>query len=83
MLHITDGTSTTFAMGEAAGGTRSATVMVGDHRNDVSAARDAAIPCVFVGWGYGPLAMADGAPIVTRPEMLPDEIGAALGRFGA
>jgi phosphoglycolate phosphatase len=68
---------------EAAGGSAGGSVMVGDHRNDVRAARGAGIPCVFVGWGYGPLAMADGVPIVTRPEMLPDELGAALGRFGA
>ena len=68
---------------EAAGGRIGASVMVGDHRNDVVAARGAAIPCLFVAWGYGPPAMAEGAPIVTRPERLPAELGAALGRLGA
>jgi phosphoglycolate phosphatase len=68
---------------EAAGGTLAAAVMVGDHRNDVEAARGAGIPCVFVGWGYGPLAMAEGAPVAPRPDSLPAELGAALDRLGA
>ena len=65
---------------EQAGGMGAGAVMIGDHRNDVAAARGAGIPCVFVGWGYGPLAMADGAPVVARPESLAGEISAALGR---
>ena len=65
---------------EQAGGMGAGAVMIGDHRNDVAAARGAGIPCVFVGWGYGPLAMADGAPVVARPEGLAGEIRAALGR---
>jgi phosphoglycolate phosphatase len=67
----------------AAGGTQRGAVMIGDHRNDIAAARGAAIPCVFVGWGYGPLAMADGAPVAATPAGLPAEIGAALHRFSA
>lgn len=66
---------------EAAGGMGDGAVMVGDHRNDVSAARGAGIPCVFVGWGYGPLAMAEGAPVAARPDTLAAEIGAALARL--
>ncbi len=46
----------------AAGGGRA--MMVGDHQNDMLAARGAGIPAVFVGWGYGPAAMALGNPIV-------------------
>jgi phosphoglycolate phosphatase len=64
----------------AAGGTAANAVMVGDHHNDVRAARGAGIPCVFVGWGYGPLHMAEGAPAVTRPEALPAELHATLNR---
>ncbi|MFC7476139.1 HAD hydrolase-like protein [Dankookia sp. GCM10030260] len=36
-------------------------VMIGDHRNDVMAARGAGLACVFAGWGYGTPAMAAGA----------------------
>jgi phosphoglycolate phosphatase len=63
-----------------AGGLGAGAVMIGDHRNDIAAARGAGLPCVFVGWGYGPLAMADGAPVATSPEGLAGEIRAALGR---
>lgn len=45
--------------------------MVGDHRNDVAAARAAGLPVVFAGWGYGPAAMADGAPVAATPAELP------------
>ena len=45
----------------AAGGTPAAAVMVGDHHNDVRAAAGAGVPCIFAGWGYGPMSMADGA----------------------
>lgn len=61
----------------AAGGTPEASVMIGDHHNDVAAARGAGVPCLFVGWGYGPPAMAEGAPIVAEPAGLP----AALDRL--
>lgn len=50
----------------AAGGEPSATVMAGDHRNDVLAARGAGVPCVFCAWGYGTPDMADGAVAVAR-----------------
>ena len=48
----------------AAGGTPGAAVMVGDHHNDVRAAAGAGVPCIFAGWGYGPMSMADGAAAV-------------------
>jgi phosphoglycolate phosphatase len=38
-------------------------VMIGDHRNDIEAARGAGVRAIFAGWGYGPESMADGAPI--------------------
>jgi len=38
--------------------------MVGDHANDVLAAAGCAVPCVFAAWGYGPVAMADGAAAI-------------------
>ncbi|MGG5818445.1 phosphoglycolate phosphatase [Falsiroseomonas sp. HW251] len=65
----------------AAGAMPQGSVMVGDHRNDVMAARGAGIPCVFVGWGYGPLHMAEGAPVVATPAGLAAELGAALDRL--
>ena len=65
---------------DQAGGIGAGAVMVGDHRNDVAAARGAGLPCIFVGWGYGPLEMADGAPVADRPERLAGEIRAALSR---
>jgi len=48
----------------AAGGDPAHTVMVGDHANDVAAARGAGVKSVFVTWGYGPIAMAAGADAV-------------------
>ena len=55
-------------------------VMIGDHRNDVMAATGAGVPCIFAGWGYGPLSMADGAPVAASPHDLPAMIEAlALG----
>ncbi len=41
-------------------------VMVGDHRNDVLAAREAGIPSVFAGWGYGAIEMAAGCTAVAH-----------------
>jgi phosphoglycolate phosphatase len=38
-------------------------VMIGDHRNDIEAARGAGVQAIFAGWGYGPQSMAAGAPI--------------------
>lgn len=43
------------------GGTAGRAVMVGDHRNDVVAARGAGIASVFALWGYGPPESGEGA----------------------
>jgi phosphoglycolate phosphatase len=67
----------------AAGGMGEGAVMIGDHHNDIRAARGAGIPGIFVGWGYGPPAMAEGAPFIARPEALPAELGATLDRLRA
>jgi phosphoglycolate phosphatase len=48
----------------AAGGEPGRAVMVGDHANDVVAARGAGVKSVFVTWGYGPIAMAAGADAI-------------------
>lgn len=45
----------------AAGGEASRALMLGDHANDVRAARGAGLPCLFAAWGYGDAAMAQGA----------------------
>ena len=50
----------------AAGGDPAASVMVGDHRNDVMAATGARLPCVFALWGYGPPIMAEGAAMTAE-----------------
>lgn len=50
----------------AAGGAVERAVMVGDHANDVAAARGAGVKCIFAAWGYGPTAMAEGAAAVAR-----------------
>jgi phosphoglycolate phosphatase len=42
-----------------AGGRRDAVVMLGDHHNDVVAARGARIPAIFAAWGYGGIGAAD------------------------
>lgn len=44
-----------------AGGRIGATLMIGDHRNDVAGALGAGIPCIFARWGYGSADMADGS----------------------
>ena len=51
---------------QAAGGEAARAVMAGDHANDVAAARGAGVPCIFAAWGYGPLAMAEGAVAIAR-----------------
>jgi phosphoglycolate phosphatase len=48
----------------AAGAEPGHAVMVGDHRNDILAARGAGVPGVFAAWGYGAPAMAEGAAAV-------------------
>jgi phosphoglycolate phosphatase len=55
----------------AAGGDPAQAVMIGDHRNDVLAARGAGLPCLFAAWGYGPPEMAEGAPAAATPADLP------------
>ncbi|MBW6398756.1 phosphoglycolate phosphatase [Roseomonas sp. HJA6] len=62
----------------AAGGEVAHAVMIGDHRNDVQAAEGAGVPCIFAGWGYGPIAMANGAPVAARPGDLPGIMAALL-----
>ncbi len=42
------------------------TVMLGDHRNDVTAAAGAGVACIFAAWGYGTPAMALGSAAVAR-----------------
>jgi phosphoglycolate phosphatase len=56
-----------------AGGDPAAAVMIGDHRNDVLAARGAGLPSIFAGWGYGTPAMAAGAAaiVATPADLLP------------
>jgi phosphoglycolate phosphatase len=46
------------------GGSRDAAVMLGDHHNDVAAARAAGMPSIFATWGYGAAAMAEGSDAV-------------------
>ena len=62
----------------AAGGEAAGAVMIGDHRNDVQAAAGARVPCIFAGWGYGPVEMANGAPIAAHPGDLPKIMAAIL-----
>lgn len=50
----------------AANGQPGRAVMVGDHRNDVGAARGARVPAIFAGWGYGDADMAEGAAAVAN-----------------
>ena len=53
------------------GGDASRAVMLGDHANDVVSARRAGMPVIFAGWGYGPHAMADGAPVAGSAASVP------------
>ena len=64
---------------EAAGGGEA--VVVGDHRNDVAAARGAGLPCIFALWGYGPAEMAEGAlAMAARFEEVPAIAAGLLGK---
>ena len=47
----------------AAGAAPERAVMIGDHANDMLAARGAGVRAIFAGWGYGPQNMAGSAPI--------------------
>ena len=64
----------------AAGGTPAGAVMVGDHDNDVQAAAGAGLPCIFAGWGYGPLEMAGSNPVAQHFSDLPHICEALLPR---
>lgn len=60
------------------GDTQSA-IMVGDHANDVVAAKTAGIPCVFAAWGYGRRSMAKGATATAESfDELPDIVAGIL-----
>jgi phosphoglycolate phosphatase len=50
----------------ASRGDATSAMMVGDHANDVAAARGAGMRSIFVTWGYGPIAMAEGADAVAN-----------------
>jgi phosphoglycolate phosphatase len=59
----------TIAMAE---GRREQAVMVGDHRNDIVAARGAGIHSIFAAWGYGEPEMQNGAgAILATPSEVP------------
>jgi phosphoglycolate phosphatase len=47
-----------------AGGSVQASLMAGDHHNDVAAAAGAGVPAIFAAWGYGAPKMAAGAAAV-------------------
>jgi phosphoglycolate phosphatase len=47
-----------------AGGSAAQAIMLGDHRNDVTASRQAGMKCIFAGWGYGAPGMSDGSAAV-------------------
>ena len=51
---------------EAAGGAPDRAVMVGDHANDVAAARGADVPAIYAAWGYGSATAPQGAAAVAR-----------------
>ncbi len=69
-----------------AGGCVEAAVMLGDHRNDVLAARGAGVPGIFAAWGYGAIGSADGCTNIAQDiteaaaianRLLPDMAGRA------
>jgi phosphoglycolate phosphatase len=49
-----------------AGGRIDRAVMLGDHRNDVLAARGAGIPGIFAAWGYGRIGTVDGCANIAQ-----------------
>ncbi len=51
---------------EAAGGTTARALMVGDHTNDVLAAKGCGVRTIFAGWGYGRPGMEVGAVAVAQ-----------------
>ena len=56
---------------DAVGGTAARAIMLGDHANDVAAARAAGIIPVFALWGYGAADMAGGARSLPAISALP------------
>ncbi len=62
----------------AAGGGPEAAVMLGDHANDVAAARGAGVPAIFAAWGYGAPEMAAGSAAIAPDFMA---VPALLGRI--
>jgi phosphoglycolate phosphatase len=56
---------------DAVGGTAARAIMLGDHANDVAAARAAGIIPVFALWGYGTTDMAGGARSLPAISALP------------
>jgi phosphoglycolate phosphatase len=51
---------------EAAGGSTSRALMVGDHHNDMRAAAGCGVRSIFAGWGYGRPGMEEGAAATAR-----------------
>ena len=68
---------------ERAGGIPASTVMVGDSRTDIDAARNAGVPVVAVTFGYTDRPVADYAPdvVIDRFDLLHDAV-TGLGRRG-
>jgi phosphoglycolate phosphatase len=64
----------------AAGGSPEHAVMVGDHQNDMRAAKGCGVPGIFASWGYGPAHMAEGSPVAATPADLPALIARLGGR---
>lgn len=60
-----------------AGGRAEDAVMIGDHHNDMAAAKAAGVRAIFVGWGYGAVTMAAGAPVAATP----GELSALLAKL--
>jgi phosphoglycolate phosphatase len=52
-------------MGQAGGGRA---LMIGDHSNDMLAARGAGVEAIFAGWGYGPAWMAGDNPVAEEAD---------------
>jgi phosphoglycolate phosphatase len=51
---------------EAAGGSVTRALMVGDHTNDMLAARGCDVPAIFAAWGYGRPGMEEGAVAIAE-----------------
>jgi phosphoglycolate phosphatase len=62
----------------AAGGVPQASLMVGDHRNDVLAAWGAGTKCIFAAWGYGTPDMEGDAVTAPDAAAIPDLAGRLL-----